>query len=181
MGGLPVFSKRSVRAMLISARALPGSERKMVRDVLFDGGDFSAGLFEVFLQLEGIALDGEIEVADGKSADNVADSAAGEVEIHARGAGYVLDEADALQLVRRQPDFHRVNVVSHSLSSGCPGPVAGRELRCKIAAGEGRPTELSTRFPQPGHRTPKQGLQPLGCKWLKFKVLRRTGNFAASS
>ena len=30
MGGLPVFSKRSVRAMLISARALPGKARKMV-------------------------------------------------------------------------------------------------------------------------------------------------------
>jgi hypothetical protein len=35
-----------------------------------------AGLLQFFLQLEGIALDGEVEVADGKTADDVADGAA---------------------------------------------------------------------------------------------------------
>ena len=93
--------------------------------VLFEGGDLGAGFFQFFLQFERIALDGEIEVADAEAADDVADRAAGEVKIHARGAGDVLDQADALELVRRQPDFHRVNVVSHSLSSGCQDLVSG--------------------------------------------------------
>ena len=118
IGGLPVFSYFSVRAMLISARALPGSEMKIVRASSSTAAMLGAGFFQIFLQLEGIALDGEIEIADGKAADDVADGAAGEVKIHARGAGYVLHQVDALHLIRRQPKFHRVNVISHSLSSG---------------------------------------------------------------
>ena len=113
MGGLPVFSKRSVRAMLTSARALPGRRGRWC-ERLPRRGDFGARLLKIFLQLEGVALDGEIEVADGESADDVADGAAGKVKIHARSAGNVLNQSDAFELVRRQPDFHRVNVISHS-------------------------------------------------------------------
>src|ERR1700722_19888363 len=86
--------------------------------VFFDGGDPGAGLFQVFLELERVSLDGKIQVPDGKTADDVADGAAGEIKIHARGAGYFLDQRDALQLIRGQPEFHGVNVISHSLSSG---------------------------------------------------------------
>ena len=93
--------------------------------VLFDGGNFCASFFEVLLELEGIALNGEIQVADGEAADDVTDGAAGQVEIHARGAGYILHQSDALQLVRRQPEFHRVNVISHSFSSGLQAVVLG--------------------------------------------------------
>src|SRR5579859_1241723 len=99
--------------------------------VFVDGGDAGAGLFEIFLQLEGIALDGEIEIADGKAADDVADGAAGEVKIQARGAGYVLHQVGTLHLIRGQPEFHRVNVISHSLSSGRQAgvPAAGAALQ----------------------------------------------------
>ncbi len=51
-----------------------------------------AGLLEIFLELEWIALNREIEVADGEPADNVADRPAGQVKVHARGAGYILNQ-----------------------------------------------------------------------------------------
>ena len=63
---------------------------------------------------QGVALHGEIHIPDGESGNHVADGAAGEVKIHARRASNVLDQSDALELVRRQPDFHGVNVISHS-------------------------------------------------------------------
>ena len=66
------------------------------------------------MQLEGIALHGEIQVADGKSANNVADSSSGQVDVHAGGARDVLYQGDAALLVRRQPDFHCVYVVGHA-------------------------------------------------------------------
>src|SRR3954462_15344841 len=91
-----------------------GEGEKDGADVLFDGSDSGAGFLEIFLQLEGIALNSEIEITDGESADDVADGAAGKVKVHARSAGNVLDQADAFELVRRQPDLHRVNVISHS-------------------------------------------------------------------
>src|SRR5579859_1127371 len=137
-------------------------------NVFFDGGDFSAGFFEIFLQLEGIALDGEVEVADAESADDVANGAARQVKIHARGAGYVLHEADALELVRRQPDFHRVNVISHSLSSCCGAGGRGAGL-----------SGFSTRFPQAQTATPPNP-EPQECKWLSTKVLIRSGNSSVS-
>ena len=148
MGGLPVFSKRSVRAMLISARALPGSEMKTVRMSSSTAVIFAPAFSRFFLQLERIALNGEVEVADGEAADDVADGAAREVKIHARGAGYVLHQADALELVRGQPDFHRVNVVSHSFRSGCRA-FNSKAMQAAIAPGGGPDLpKLSTRFPQ---------------------------------
>jgi hypothetical protein len=79
--------------------------------------ELGARAFEILLQFERIALDGEIEVADGEAADDVADRAAGKVEGDSRRAGYFLHEVDALHLIRRQPDFHGVDVISHSYSS----------------------------------------------------------------
>ncbi len=76
--------------MLISARTLPGKHQKERPRVFIDGGNLSAGLLQFFLQLEGIALNGKIQVADGKSADNVADRAAGEVEDSFRRRGQCL-------------------------------------------------------------------------------------------
>ena len=77
-------------------------------------GNPDAGLLQVFLQFEGIALDREIEIADGKTADNVADRAPGQVNVHTGGARNVLYQRDAALLVRRQPDFHGVYVISHA-------------------------------------------------------------------
>jgi hypothetical protein len=65
------------------------------------------------LQLEGIALDGEIQIADGEAADDVANCAAGKVKIHGRIAGNVLHERYAALLIRREPDLHGVYVISH--------------------------------------------------------------------
>ena len=104
--------------------------------IVFGAGDVGAGALEVLLQLEGIALDGEIEVADGESADDVADGPAGQIDVHAGGAGDVLNQGDALLLVGRQPEFHRVDVVSHSLSSGCQA-LGQRVSTARIAPGEG--------------------------------------------
>ena len=108
----------------------PGIARKRQKDganVFLDRRNLGASLLEIFLQLERISLNREIQIADGESADDVADRAAGKVKIHTRSAGNILHEADALQLVRRQPDFHRVNVISHSLLSGQPGRVHGAD------------------------------------------------------
>ena len=77
--------------------------------------DGHARPFQLLLQLERIALHRKIEVANGKAADDVADRTACQVDIHAGRARNVLDQGDATLLVRRQPDFHRVNVVSHAL------------------------------------------------------------------
>src|SRR5207244_4353290 len=71
---------------------------------------------QFLLQFKGIALDGEIQVADGEAADDVSHCTAGEVNIHPGGAGDLLNQGDALLLVRRQPELHRVYVVSHSWS-----------------------------------------------------------------
>ena len=138
--------------------------------VLFDGRDLRARFFQIFLELERIALNGEIEVADRKTADDVADGAAGQVKIHARGAGDVLHQPDALQLIRRQPDFHRVNVVSHSLSSGCQ-----RLFRLRSESnrdrGEGR---NQPSFPQVLHSPGRHTIpapKPPECKWLNTKYL----------
>jgi len=51
------------------------------------------------LQLERVALEGEIEVADGKAGEDVADGAAGEVDIEARCAREFLDQDDAINMV----------------------------------------------------------------------------------
>ena len=80
-------------------------------------GQLGAGAFEIFLQLEGISLDGEIEIADSEAADDVADCATGKIEGDSRCAGYFLHEVDAFHLIRRQPDFHGVDVISHSSSN----------------------------------------------------------------
>src|ERR1035437_8374749 len=138
--------------------------------VRFDRGNFRAGFFQIFLQLESIALDGEVQIADGESADHVTDGAAREVKIHAGGAGYVLHQPDALELVRGQPDFHRVNVVSHSLSSARQTPIPGA-IRSAIAT---RERVRRANFPQDFHSlasTYPLAPQPPGCKWLNSKYL----------
>ena len=67
------------------------------------------------MQLGGISLHGEIEIADGKSADDVSNRAPGEVYVHARIAGDILNQGDAALLIRRQPNFHGVDVIGHVL------------------------------------------------------------------
>ena len=58
--------------------------------VFVKGGNLRSRPFQIFLQLERITLNGEIEVADGEPADDVTNRAARQIEIHARGAGNVL-------------------------------------------------------------------------------------------
>src|ERR1700722_13398939 len=122
---------------------IAGQQQEQGLDVFVLSDDLCSGAFKVFLQLKRIALDGEIEVADGKAADDVADGAAGQIERNARRAGYILHEVDALHLVRRQPDFHGVNVISHSYSND---QSSGRAEGCCT-------WHSDLRFPQHFHRT----------------------------
>ena len=61
--------------------------------------DHCARVFELFLQLEGIALNREVQIANGEPADDVADGAPGEVNVHARVAGNILYQRDPPLLV----------------------------------------------------------------------------------
>ena len=85
-------------------------------EVLVRAANHGACTFQFFLQLEWISLNREIEIADRMSADNVAHRSAGEVNVHPGSAGNILYQRDALLLIRRQPQFHCVDVVSHSWS-----------------------------------------------------------------
>ena len=133
--------------------------RQLALQFLFGGYDY-LGALQFLLQPEGIALNCEIQVADGEAADNVTDGAAREVEIHAGGAGDVLYQADTLELIRGQPDFHRVNVISHSLSSGCQASVAVA-IRGAIAPRGG--PDLPN-FPQDFHNLGPHTLGPLATR-----------------
>ena len=82
--------------------------------VIVRGRDHCARALQILLQLQRIALHGEIQIANGKAADDVADGAARKIDIHARGTGNVLHQRDAALLVRRQPDLHGEDVISHS-------------------------------------------------------------------
>src|SRR5277367_975585 len=73
-----------------------------------------ASALQFFLQLEGIALDGKVEVPNGKPAHDVANRSTAQINVHVGGAGNFLNHGDAPLLIGRQPDFHRVNVVSHA-------------------------------------------------------------------
>src|SRR5439155_7582445 len=81
-----------------------------------DGAD----ALQVFLQTEGIALHGKIEVADGKTTDDVPHGAAGEINIHPGFARHVLHQDHATLLLRREPHFHRVDVIRHALCFRTP-------------------------------------------------------------
>src|SRR5262252_8970263 len=84
--------------------------------VVVGESNYAAGSLEIFLQLKWIALYGEIKVTDGESADNVTYRTARQVDIHSCRPGDVLYQRNCALLIRRQPDFHRVNVISHALS-----------------------------------------------------------------
>jgi hypothetical protein len=73
----------------------------------------AAGFLQRFLQLEGIALNGEIEVADGEAAGEVADGASGEENGHAGVASCITNEAKGVLLGRRKAIFEKVIVVGH--------------------------------------------------------------------
>src|SRR5581483_8337246 len=77
------------------------------------------------LKLEGIALDSEVEIADGKTGDDVADGAAGKVNIQPLNPGQFLNQTYSTLLFRREPGFHGVDVISHSscLQPFSKGPV----------------------------------------------------------
>ena len=81
--------------------------------VLVDALHRNASFLQFFLQLKRIALDAEIDVADGEAGDEVADGAAGEVEIQARVPGNFLNQVHTTLLVRCEPGLHAIDVVCH--------------------------------------------------------------------
>ncbi len=83
-------------------------------EIVIGTADHSTSALKFLLQLERIALDSEIQVANGKAADDVAHRTAGQVNVHSGVARNVLDQRDAFLLIGRQPQLHGVYVVSHS-------------------------------------------------------------------
>ena len=67
--------------------------------MLVSAFDYGSGFFKVFLQLQGVALDGEIQVANDESADDVAHGSARGNQFCRHSARHALSAA-----YRRQPD-----------------------------------------------------------------------------
>src|SRR5260370_22966422 len=76
------FSPRHINADAHAAR-IRYIEFAVVFVGILDGG---AALFQVFLQLEGVTLDRQINIANGKSAYDVADCSSGEENVHLASA-----------------------------------------------------------------------------------------------
>ena len=70
-------------------------------------------LLQFLLQLKRITLNAQVDVADGKSSDQIADGAAGEIEVQARVLGNVLNQVHTTLLVRCEPGFHAIDVICH--------------------------------------------------------------------
>ena len=105
--------------------------------------------------LRGIALNREIEVAEGRAGDQVAHRAAGQIDVEAQGRGQLLDTEHGGALFRREPAFEQEHVVGHcaphvtalqlsqpvagpSRFPGCRAMRAGDAL-CKSASSALRP------------------------------------------
>ena len=71
------------------------------------------GFLQILLQLERIALDAKVDIANGKAGDKVADSSAGEIEVQSRIPGYFLNQIHTALLIRCEPGFHAIDVVCH--------------------------------------------------------------------
>ncbi len=84
-----------------------------------------AGLLEVLLQLEGVALHGKVQIANDEPADDVADRAAREKDVHLVGPRYVGHQRQSALLVRREPRFHEIDKIGHRFSN-TPRPVRHR-------------------------------------------------------
>src|SRR5262249_12315874 len=82
-----------------------------------------AGLFKVFLQFEGVALDRKIQVANDESANDVANRAPGQKYVHVVGTCDIGDQRQGALLIRREPGFHEIDKISHRLEThyGQPG------------------------------------------------------------
>src|ERR1039458_2021738 len=72
-----------------------------------------AGLLQFFLELKRITLHAEIDVPDGETSDEVADGAAGEVQIQTRVSGNLLNQVHTTLLVRCEPGLHAIDIVWH--------------------------------------------------------------------
>ena len=100
--------------------------------VLVSSLDLSARLLQFSLQSLRIAFNREVQIANGKAADNVANGPAGEVKVNAVGASGFLHERNRSLLLRREPAFHHVDVIGHARNRN-PGLAAlnGRQrLSC---------------------------------------------------
>jgi len=128
---------------------VPRQHQKQRAHVFIVPGNLRTCPLEIFLQFERISLNCEVQVANREPADNVADGPAGKVESDSRGAGYFLHQIDAFHLIRRQPDFHRVNVISHSSSDNRLQAFQRAVLPCTSQRRPDQKTPcFSTGFPQ---------------------------------
>src|SRR6185437_5498399 len=112
------FVSLSARAADFGANAA-GKGHIQRSKIIVTAANDGACAFKIFLQLEWITLDGEVEVPDGKARNDIANGAAGKVNVHPGIARDILNQNDALLLAGRQPQFHCVYVVSHSSVVHC--------------------------------------------------------------
>ena len=154
---------------------IPRQHQKQRAHFFIVAGHLRACPLEVFLQFEGIALNREVQVADREPADNVPYRPAGKVESNSRGPGYLLHQIDAFHLIRRQPDFHRVNVISHSSSDNRLQALHPTAVSC---TSQMRPSGMkSTAFQQDFHRLPGPTLipsRPVDTQAIKYKALKQS-------
>ena len=84
-----------------------------------------AALFEFAHHAHGIALDGEIQIADRLAGDQVANRAAGQIDIHFLRARQFLHALERGSLFRRKPAFQQEHVIGHEV---CAPPRLSRAM-----------------------------------------------------
>src|SRR5258708_1501747 len=89
-----------------AALAVAGEEHFDVAKSFILGEDLGATFFEFVCDLRGIALDGEIEIAQRSSGNEVADGSAGQIDIETEHGAQFLPAPHTAALSLREPPFH---------------------------------------------------------------------------
>ncbi len=127
-GGPANLGTRSRTNVMIVARggnaafAVAGEEQFDMAKLFILGEDFGATFFEFVSDLRGIALDGEIEIAQRSAGNEVANGSAGQIHIEPECGGEFLHAQHHGALFRREPAFQQKHIVWHCApsASGCP-------------------------------------------------------------
>ena len=81
--------------------------------------DLAAELFQWLLELKGVSMDCDLELADRVATGEIADGVSGEEKDHAGITHHVAQLRERVALVSGKPVFQEVDVVGHGLSCVC--------------------------------------------------------------